>query len=663
MILKDFAEKYSLDAQELLDILKFEKFLFESIYENVDPEICEYLLEYTKQHSKKGIRTKKNNNKVFGPASQSQKSEKRELKDLFFPSASTTIESCTRSSDVKASDIIYFFLKKGNLYSTKQILSSKEIEELSMYFNIPIKSEAKCNELANKSFTTEKNNANKLIKNNFKIRAPIVVVVGHVDHGKTTLLDSLRKKDTASLEKGGITQSIGAYVTKINNDEIVFIDTPGHEAFRELRSRGLTIADIAILVIAIDDGVKPQTLESIKMLKESSLQTIIAITKTDKIKKEKDSEDLCKKIYQQLAEVNLLVEDWGGEIPVVKVSSTKNEGIDNLVRNIIEYSSVMEIKTDTSASALGYIIESKIEKGLGATATVILHSGTLNIGDFFYAGSSHGKASFMFDSNLKRLNSITSPYPFTLGNFDSLPKPGTILFVDTFKKVKEKAYENLKAENAKRTNINNYIFLREKNLKNIILKAKNFSTIETLINIINSFQGKLNCDVKIISASVGNINKNDIDLSKTTDSYIFGFEVEADSEIQMYLKQNNTKILLFDVIYHLVEKIEEILSKKEIVKFLEKIGEAVVLKVFNIKNIGIIAGFKMLDGFMKKGLKIHVIRERKKVGEGTVKSLQKEREFVKEVTKGFEGAISVDGFSAWEEEDKIEIFEIKEREE
>jgi translation initiation factor IF-2 len=661
MTLKEFAQKYNVDPQELFDILIFEKFPIATIDDEVDTVICQYLVETTglkakKTKAKAGKQIKQNaqksQNRNVNTKYSNNKENNKEEESHSIILESKTIGDLAFQSKVPVSAFINYFLKKGKLYSIHHVLTIDEIKEFAHTHAIAIEaSTIEQNKQEKKEIVPHQKNI--LNTKGTNSRPPIIVIVGHVDHGKTSLLDFIRKQSVAKAEKGGITQHIGAYTVNRHNKDIVFLDTPGHAAFTALRERGASIADIAILIIAAEDGIMEQTKESIKMLQAIGTPIIVAITKIDKIKGERNFD----KIFQQLTEYSIVPELWGGNVSCVGVSSITGEGIPELLDIINLTAELIDIKTNESVQPEGYILESKIEKGRGGVATVILYQGTLKIGDYFSVEDVSGKIVSLRDSTGTFLQSIKPSYPCIVGGFDSLPMVGGILKVATLKDVKKNIESSKEKQREQKQQNSRQELLKEQFPYRIIVKADVYSSLQAIIAAINKIKVDSDYVPVIMNASVGNILEADFDSAATSGSVVYAFGVKVDNNVKEIAEQKGVTIKHFDVIYHLLEHIEsELIRKKHPVFIKKKIGELLALKIFDIKNLGIVIGFRVLSGIVKSHSEVSIIRNNHEVGSGTIKTLQKDRESVKELSKGHEGAILVDGFSDWHEQDKIEVY-------
>lgn len=638
--LKDFALKYNMNAEELLELLIFEGFPISHIDSEIDESLHKYLLEYSNKSNKKGFFKKYKSN--------IQKGLVKEIKKNILYKRPMTISECAKTTQFSVSYYINFFLKKKKLYSISSFLSIEDISKFASEHDIEVIEE-----------NESKKEVNIILKNKTNIegdyvRNPIVVVVGHVDHGKTTLLDVIRNQSIAKSEKGGITQHIGAYEVSFSDRSITFLDTPGHEAFIALRSRGVTIADIAILVIAADDGIKPQTIESIKILKEMKVNIIIAITKIDKVG-QKNFDHL----YTDLTKYDLVPESWGGNIPIIFVAATKNQGIKELLEAILLIAELADLKTKLNTNATGYILESKMEKGRGAIATIILQAGNMQIGDTFYANTTWGKIITAYDSNNKKIVKLYPGKPYVISGFDSMPFVGSYIIQSDLKTAKAKASLNKEKEIIKNNKTINNIDIAKN--YNIVIKADVYSSLQALDKMIEDYQNndKFFYKPNIIYRGVGEINANDISMASSGNAKIYSFNIKKvnDKSILSAIKENNIEIFYFDVIYSLLDHIEKNIEKEKTnIIELKKIGELEVLKIFFIKSIGQIIGFRVLNGIVKPGSVAKVYRNKEFIGKGNIKSLEKERVSVKELGKGYEGALSLNSHFDIEKSDIIEIY-------
>lgn len=536
-----------------------------------------------------------------------------------------------------ATEIILGLLKKGLSYNKNQVLPENVIDQIVKQYGFDVVKEAA------KAVTFD-----QLVKSgkNQKKRLPVVVVIGHVDHGKTTLLDFIRKTRVALKEKGGITQHLGAYQVSTPQGSMIFLDTPGHEAFSMMRTRGVRVADIAILVVAADDGVMPQTIEAIKLAKLKNIPMIVAINKADKVEPSRIDE-----IKTQLAKQDLLAEDWGGQIICVPISAKLGTNIDQLLEMVILQSEIMDLSADESEKASGYVLESKFATGLGPVATFIAQQGTIKVGDFFIAGNSFGKVTTLIDSYGKRIIEAGPSIPVQIVGFSELAQVGDYLNV-----VSEEEFRKFKAEKSGRKNVQSTKSIPEEAV-NVIIKTDNDSSKEALMGSLDQLSKKNATNLYVIYSGVGNINENDVVLASNFNAIIYGFGVKIDSNVSGLAQKKSVSVRIFDIIYHLIDDVKELLKSSQKIVFKRvKTGEASIRKIFDIKGIGIVAGFAVKEGKILKNGKIVIFRGNRKVGEGSIKTLQRERRDMKEIAAGFEGAFLLEGFQDWAIDDRAECF-------
>jgi translation initiation factor IF-2 len=535
---------------------------------------------------------------------------------------------------VPSSEIILYLLKQGVVCNKNQVLPLELVEELAPVYDIGLVAPPVSSEEA------------VVASSKGERRAPIVVVVGHVDHGKTTLLDYIRKTRVAHREKGGITQHLGAYKAKTAHGEIVFLDTPGHEAFTAMRMRGVKVADIAILIVAADDGVMPQTIEAIKFAKEAKVPIVVAVNKIDKA-----PESRLEDIKAQLSKQDLLVEDWGGDIVYVPISAKEGKGVDHLLDMINLQSELLELEASPKGDAIGYILESKIEKGRGPVGAIILQHGSLKVGDFFVAGGIAGRINSIVDSagiHLKKLGPTT---PAQIAGFDELPQAG-----DVFRVVSQEEFKKMRSGKVRRVDLFSRGEASSEESLNVILKVDTYSAQDALIAAIQKLAKKESRAVSIIFAGVGAVTESDIMLASTSGARIYCFGLKPDLYAQNLAKRMSVELKSYYVIYHLLDDIQAVIEvSREPEKIVKKVGEAIVLKVFNIKG-STIAGCSVKSGKIIKGAQAVVWRGNEKVGEGKIQTLQRERRTMKEVAAGFECGLVVPAFSGFQQDDRVECF-------
>lgn len=543
-----------------------------------------------------------------------------------------------------ASQLILFLLKQGIVCNRNQVLTVKAIASIATEFGLeliePIGASAKDDQ--KQAVLGEQN------------RLPVVVVIGHVDHGKTTLLDFIRKTRVAAREKGGITQHLGAYRVDGSRGSAVFLDTPGHEAFVGIRQRGLKVADIAILIVAADDGVMPQTIEAIRQAKAADLPVIVAINKIDRA-----NEAQIEKVKLQLSQQGLTAEEWGGDTIMVKVSAKTGEGVDELIDMIILQSEMMELRTNLHIPSCGYVLEAKTEKGRGPVATFIAQHGTLKVGEFFACGETIGKVVSLKNCAGENVLNAGPSVPVSISGFEAMPKAGDYLRV-----VSEAEYRQLKQDGAVKSFTNSLsqseVMKSEAKIK-LLLKSDTSSSGEAVVDSIKKLIKKTGENILIVGSEVGDINERDVSYADSVGAQIFGFGVKINVAAAAMAKGVGVAVHLFGIIYQLTEHLEDFLEKNKPVQVVKKrVGEAEVRKIFDIKGVGVIAGIYVKSGKLVRGALAVVLRHGKKVHEGTISSLQSDRKSMKEIVAGHEGAFIIEGYTDWVELDMVECF-IEER--
>ncbi len=555
---------------------------------------------------------------------------------------SITVGDFALKTGKPVSEVIVTLLRLGFVCAKNYALSTDQVTLLAQTYGIPT---------VKPTLVKHKDSSASLrVAGSGKERLPIVVVMGHVDHGKTTLLDYIRKTRVVAREKGGITQHLGAYEAQTPQGNIVFLDTPGHAAFSKVRYRGAYIADLAILVVAADDGIMPQTVECIKTLKALEIPIIVAMNKVDKVDKTK-----LEVVKRQLSQYELLPEEWGGSVICVPISAKEGTGVDNLLEMVILQSHMMELQGALDQPGQGYILESKVEKGRGFTATVICRHGTIAVGNYFSAGSTHGKIVALKDSYGALQQKIGPSVPVVVAGFDELPEVGSL-----FQVITDKEYKALKSADSSAHATHRPLASHgssNQKVTNLIIKAEGNASLEALVDGIDKVSKEVKHVFSVIHTGIGNIMESDVILAETTGAIIIGFGIKADHAALLYAKKSGSSIKTFDIIYRIFEFLEDFAKKnEEVKKVVTKIGEATVLKVFDIKKFGIVAGSYIRDGrFSDKGT-VTIWRGKKVVGQGKIKSLQRDKKSVKEVHTGFECAFMVDGFVDWQQDDRVECF-------
>ncbi len=497
-----------------------------------------------------------------------------------------------------------------------------------------------------------------------KPRPPVVVVMGHVDHGKTSLLDTIRKTNVIAKEAGGITQHIGAYRVRIHDKKITFLDTPGHEAFTSMRMRGAQVTDIAILVVAADDGIMPQTVEAINHAKAAGVTIIVAINKIDKEGANPD------KIKQELTEYDLIPEEWGGDTICVPISAKYNQNIDELLEMVILVAEMKELKANPDRRAKGTVIEAQLDKGRGPVATVLVQNGTLKTGDIVVAGTAEGRVRAMVDDRGNKVKKAGPSVPVEIIGLSEVPEGGdTFYAVDDEKKARavvEKRKEKIKEEHIKSRSVVSldalFDQIKEGEVKelNIIVKADVQGSVEAVkqsLTKLSNEEVRVNC----IHGGVGGVTESDVMLAAASNAIIVGFNVRPDNGALSSAKQNDVDIRLYRVIYHAIEEIEAAMKGMLAPKFKENIlGHAEVRNTFKVSGVGTIGGGYVQDGKISRNSQVRIVRDGIVVHEGILSSLKRFKDDVKDVAAGYECGIGIENFNDIKDGDIVESFVMEE---
>ena len=495
-------------------------------------------------------------------------------------------------------------------------------------------------------------------------RAPVVVVMGHVDHGKTSLLDYIRHSNVASGEAGGITQAIGAYQVKVGDNLITFLDTPGHEAFTAMRARGAMITDLAILVVAADDGIMPQTVEAINHAKAAEIPIIVAINKMDKPGANPD------RIMQQLTEYELVPEEWGGDTIICKISAKTGEGVDNLLDMMVLTAEMRELKANPNRSAKGAVIEARLEKGRGPVATLLVQNGTLHQGDILIAGTAVGRVRAMTDFRGKKLKSAGPSVPVEIIGMSEVPEAGDDFYVVEDERMARELAEQRKQEKkdamsrpVQKVSLDDlFSQIKEGEMKtlNIVVKADVQGSAEAVKISLEKLSNE-EVNVRVIHCAVGAINESDVMLASTSNAIIVGFNVRPDAQAKAAAARDKVDMRMYRVIYECIEEIESAMKGMLAPKFKEvELGRVEVRQVYKITNVGIVAGSYVLEGKVTRNAQLRLVRDGIVIHEGEIASLQRFKDSVKEVAAGYECGITLEKFSDLKVGDILECFEMQE---
>lgn len=561
-----------------------------------------------------------------------------------------TVSDLAKALDRPVSSVIMLLLKQGVAAGKNQILSADQVAKIAEFFEVPtvVSDELRCDLVSSAVIDVEEPEGVVSCE-----RLPVVVVVGHVDHGKTTLLDFIRKTRVAAREKGGITQHIGAYTAHTGQGEVVFIDTPGHEAFSVVRARGLRAADVAVLVVAADSGVMPQTIEAIERARQSEVPLVVAINKIDRATPRQIEE-----VKASLAKLDLVPEEWGGETICVPISALSGEGVDHLLEMVVLRAKIKGLKAFLDVPAEGYVLESRFEKGRGAVATVICRHGVLHVGDFFVCGVQTGRVSSLRDASGGVLKAVNPSIPVQVSGFSGLPDAGTPFFVGTPESVgpKMRQKEVRLSSLALKGRVLSAVAADERALR-LVIKADTASSRDVLATALEKISARSYSKIVLVHLGVGSINESDVALAADTGAVVVGLHVKQEAKAARLASDLQVSVYLYDIIYRLLEVVEDLANKgRPVKKVVKKVGEALVLKVFDIKNLGIVAGARITNGFFNRNGNVKVYRAGRLIGAGNITSLQRDRNAAKEVRKGFECAFMVDGFVDWQIDDRVDCF-------
>ena len=597
---------------------------------------------------------KNNKQQVKQPTPPVQEKKEDEIKTITLPET-MTIKELADAMKIQASAIIKKLFLEGVMVTVNQEIDFEKAEEIALEFNCIAEKEEKV-DVIEELLHEEEEDESTMVS-----RPPVVCVMGHVDHGKTSLLDAIRNTHVIAKEAGGITQHIGAYVVDINGQKITFLDTPGHEAFTAMRMRGANATDIAILVVAADDGVMPQTVEAINHAKAAGTEIIVAINKIDKPSANID------RVKQELSEYELIPEDWGGSTIFVPVSAHTHEGIDTLLEMILLTAEVSELKANPNRAARGLIIEAELDKGKGPVATVLVQKGTLHVGDPVACGSSYGKVRAMMDDKGRRVKEAGPSTPVEILGLSDVPNAGEIFvacendkearnFAETF--VSE-GRERLLEETKARMSLDDlFSQIQAGDLKelNIIVKAD----VQGSVEAVKQSLLKLSNDevvVKIIHGGVGEINESDVSLASASNAIIIGFNVRPDATAKATAEREGVDVRLYRVIYDAIADVEAAMKGMLDPIFEEKvIGHAEVRQLFKASGVGTIAGSYVLDGTFQRGCSVRITREGTQIFEGPLASLKRFKDDVKEVRAGYECGLVFEKFNDVHELDQVEAY-------
>ena len=592
------------------------------------------------------------------PEPQPKAEEDDGIKTITIPETLTLAE-LAEAMKLQPAALVKSLFMKGTMMTINAELTFEQAEEIALEFNYICEKEVKVDvieELLREEDDPEETKVS---------RPPVVCVMGHVDHGKTSLLDAIRSTNVISREAGGITQHIGAYMVKCNGQDITFLDTPGHEAFTAMRMRGAQATDIAVLVVAADDGVMPQTIEAINHAKAAGVDIIVAVNKIDKPTAN------IERVKQELSEYELIAEDWGGQTIFVPVSAKTHEGIDTLLEMILLDAELKDLKANPNRKARGLVIEAQLDKGRGPVATILVQKGTLHVGDNVAAGSCYGKVRAMIDDKGRRVKEATPSMPVEILGLNDVPNAGEIFvntenekearsFAETFiKENREKLLADTKTQ-LTLDSLNSQI--KEGSLKelNLIVKADVQGSVEAVKQSLLKLSNE-EVVVKIIHSGVGAINESDVSLASASNAIIIGFNIRPDAMAKSVAEREKVEIRLYRVIYQAIADVEAAMKGMLDPIYEEKvIGHAQVRQIFKASGVGNIAGSYVIDGMFQRGCKIRISREGEQIYEGSLASLKRFKDDVKEVKEGYECGLVFEKFNDIQIDDIVEAYIMEE---
>ena len=600
---------------------------------------------------KRGLKTSQANKHGF------EKPVKKQIYDVEI-GETIVVADLAQKMAVKVREVIKTLMKMGELVTQNQAIDQDTaalvVEEMGHNPVLVSETQAEDNLLE----------AAEEARGEQTTRPPVVTIMGHVDHGKTSLLDRIRRSKVAAGEAGGITQHIGAYHVKTDKGIITFLDTPGHAAFTAMRSRGAKATDIVVLVVAADDGVMPQTAEAIDHARAAGTPIIVAINKMDKESADPD------RVLNELTAKQIVPEQWGGDVPVAMVSAHSGAGIDELLDLISIQAEMLELKASTEGAAQGVVIESRIDKGRGAVTSILVQNGTLHIGDLVLAGSSHGRVRAMSDENGKRIKSAGPSIPVEILGLPDAPMAGDeVLVVNDEKKAREVA--DARADRERQKRLERQSAMRLENIMasmgkkdiptvNIVLKTDVRGTLEALTVALNDLSTD-EVKVRIIGSGVGAITESDVTLAESSDGVLLGFNVRADATARQKSDQDGIDIRYYSIIYELIDDVKNAMSGKLAPEHRETIlGVAQVREVFRSSKFGAAAGCMVMEGVIHRNKPIRVLRDDVVVFQGELESLRRYKEVVEEVRAGMECGLAVKGYNDIKELDKIEVYDVQE---
>lgn len=609
-----------------------------------------------KNNKQSSSKFKEERKKIYKHREKLQSNETLKDDSVLLYKDGMTVGEVAEALGVGTSEVIKKLMGLGILANVNKTLSLDDVEVLALEFNKSVKKE-ETQDISNFENYELVDNEDDLVE-----RPPVVTIMGHVDHGKTTLLDYLRKSSVASGEAGGITQAIGAYQVKCKGKDITFIDTPGHEAFTEMRARGASVTDIVIIIVAADDGVKPQTREAIDHAKAAKVPIIVAINKIDKPEANID------KVMTGLVDAGLTPEEWGGDTLVNKISAVTGEGVGELLENILLIAEMQELKANPKRYATGAVLESQMDKHMGSVVTLLIQNGTLRLGDPIVVGTASGKVRTLKNDLGQNIVLATPSMPVEITGLSTTPKAGDkFMAFETEKQAKAIAEERSLREKDADTNrtgmtLDDLFGQINEGLKeiNVVLKTDVTGSLEAVRQSLEKIDVE-GVKLNIIRASVGAITESDIVLAQASQAIIIGFNVRGSSKVMDLAKEYGVSIKTYDIIYKVVEEMEAAMKGMLEPEFEEQVtGNLEIRQIFKFSKVGLIAGCHVTNGNIKMGENARIIRDGIVVYQGKIKSLQRGKDNAKEVSKGMDCGLTLENCQDYRENDQIEVYDLVE---
>ena len=634
---------------------KAEQIAYESNLTN-DNLVKTSKVKKAKKQEKDKSNFKQERKKIYKHKEKLQSNEQVVDENVLLYKEGMTVSDLANLLDVSTGEIIKKLMGLGIMATVNNSVSFDTVELIALDYNKTVKKEETA-DISNFENYEIEDREEDLVE-----RPPVVTIMGHVDHGKTTLLDYIRKSNVASGEAGGITQEIGAYQVECNGKKITFIDTPGHAAFTEMRARGASVTDIVIIIVAADDGIMPQTKEAIDHAKAAGVPIIVCINKIDKPEANID------RVMTGLVEAGLTPEEWGGDTIVTKISAKTGEGVDELLENILLIAEMQELKANPNRYATGAVLESKMDKHVGAVATLLISNGTLRLGDPIVVGTAFGKVRTLKDDLGRNIVEAPPAMPVEITGLSSVPSAGDkFMAFETEKQAKQIASDRALREKDADTNrtgmsLEELFGKINEGLKeiNVVLKTDTNGSLEAVKSSLEKIEVE-GVKINVIRGAVGGITESDIVLASASNALIIGFNVRGNNKVLDMAKQYSIEIRLYDIIYKLVEDMEKAMKGMLEPIYEEKVtGTAEIRQLFKFSKVGMIAGCHVTSGTIKNNDKARVVRDSIVIYNGSIKSLQHEKDGVKEMSKDHDCGLTLDNFQDYKEGDIIEVYELVE---